>query len=139
MRDGRLAQTIDDRVYFTDHPYKRPNSMPMTSVTGYGVKKFVNPEMDYTYTTTIWNYTCAPLYWGALVALDYAEAKAELGTLSDGDLNKTINKMFARAGLPDATVDGLKSMNDPANNMGVSSLLWEIRTACSGGLCVPDP
>lgn len=127
VRDGRLAQTIDPYVYYTGHPYKRSNSMPMTSRTGYGVKKFVNPEMDYTYTTTIWNYTCAPLYWGALVGLDYAEAKAELGTLTDDDLNKTINKMFARAELPAATVASLTSMNDPANNMNVSSLLWEIR------------
>lgn len=127
VRDGRLAQTIDDVVYFEGTPYKRPNSMPMTSRTGYGVKKFVNPEMDYTYTTTVWNYTCAPLYWGALVGLDYAEAKAELGTLTDADLDLTINKMFARAGLPAATVASLSAMEDPANNMKVSNLLWEIR------------
>lgn len=127
VRDGRLAQTIDSVVYFTGHPYKRPNSMPMTSVTGYGVRKFVNDEMDYQYTTTVWNYTCAPLYWGALVSLDYAEAKAELGTLTDADLNKTLNKMFERAGLPAATVASLNAIADPANNMGVSSLIWEVR------------
>lgn len=127
VRDGRLAQTIDSVIYYTGHPYKRPNSMPMTSVTGYGVKKFVNDEMTYEYTTTVWNYTCAPLYWGALVALDYAEAKAELGTLTDADLNKTLNKMFARAGLPAATVASLNAIADPANNMGVSSLIWEVR------------
>lgn len=127
VRDGRLAQTIDSVIYYAGHPYKRPNSMPMTSVTGYGVKKFVNDEMPYEYTTTIWNYTCAPLYWGALVALDYAEAKAELGTLTDTDLNKTLNKMFARAGLPAATVASLSAIADPANNMGVSSLIWEVR------------
>lgn len=127
VRDGRLAATIDTCIYYAGHPYKRENSMLMTSVTGYGVKKFVNPEMNYEYTTTVWNYTCAPLYWGALVGLDYAEAKAELGTLTDADLDKTINKMFARADLPAATVASLSSMNDPANNMGVSSLLWEIR------------
>ncbi len=127
VRDGRLAQTIDDVVYYTGATYQRPNSMKMTSVTGYGVKKYVNPEMSYEYTTTIWNYTCAPLYWGALVGLNYAEAKAELGTLTNDDLDLTINKMFARADLPAQTVAGLSAMNDPANNMGVSSLLWEIR------------
>ena len=127
VRDGRLSQTIDPRVYFEGTPYQRPNSMKMTSLTGYGVKKFDNPEMDYTYTTTVWNYTCAPLYWGALVSLDYAEAKAELGTLTDADLDKTVNKMFARAGLPAATVASLSAMTDPANNMKVSNLLWEIR------------
>lgn len=127
VRDGRLAQTIDSVIYYAGHTYKRPNSMPMTSVTGYGVKKFVNDEMTYEYTTTVWNYTCAPLYWGALVALDYAEAKAELGTLTDADLNKTLNKMFERAGLPAATVASLNAIADPANNMGVSSLIWEVR------------
>ena len=127
VRDGRLAETIDDVVYYTGNTYKRPNSMEMTSVTGYGVKKFVNDEMDYTYTTTIWNYTCAPLYWGALVALDYVEAKAELNKLSDADVDKTINKMFARAGLPATTVAAMSSMTDPDNDMNVSNLLWEIR------------
>lgn len=127
QRDGRLSQTVDTAVYFTGLTYTRPNSMPMTSLTGYGIKKFVNPEMDYEYSTTIWNYTCAPLYWGAQVALAYAEAKAELGTLTDADLNLTLNKLYARAGLPDQTVASLSSMNDPANNMGVSSLLWEVR------------
>lgn len=127
VRDGRLAQTIDSVIYYAGHTYKRPNSMPMTSITGYGVKKFVNDDMTYEYTTTVWNYTCAPLYWGALVALDYAEAKAELGTLTDADLNKTLNKMFARAGLPAATVASLNAIADPANNMGVSSLIWEVR------------
>lgn len=127
VRDGRLSVMTDDVVYYTGAPYKRENSMPMTSVTGYGVKKFVNPDMDYAYTTTIWNYTCAPLFWGAYMGLNFAEAKAELGTLTDGDLNNTINKLFARAGLPATTVAEMSAMNDPANNMNVSSLLWEIR------------
>lgn len=127
VRDGRLAQITDDVVYYKGKEYKRPNSMGMTSVTGYGVKKFVNPEMDYAYTTTIWNYTCAPLFWGGYMALNLAEAKAELGSLSDADLNKTINKLFARANLPAQTVASLSDMKDPAKNMDVSSLIWEIR------------
>ncbi len=127
QRDDRLAQTIDTAVYFTNLTYQRPNSMPMTSLTGYGIKKFSSPEMDYTYSTTIWNYTCAPLYWGAQIALAYAEAKAELGTLTNADLNITLNKLYARAGLPAQTVASLSGMNDPAKNMDVSSLLWEIR------------
>lgn len=101
--------------------------MLMTSLTGYGVDKFNNPEMSEEFTTTIKNYTCAPLYWGALIAMDYVEAKAELGTLTDGDLTKTMNKIFKRAGLPEQTVNGLSTMNDSANNMNVSSLIWEIR------------
>ncbi len=128
VRDGRLSQTIDTAVYYVGLTYQRPNSMPMTSLTGYGICKFNNLEMPYDYTSTIKNYTCAPLYWGAYVAMNYVEAKAELDKLTDADLNKTVNKLFARAGLPATTVEEMKNMNDPANNMpGVSSLLWEIR------------
>ena len=50
--------------------------------------------------------------------------KAELGTLTQLDLNNTINKLQARAGLPDMTTT---PADDPANNMGVSNLIWEIR------------
>ncbi len=127
VRDARLSAITDTAVYYNGLQYKRPNSMLMTSLTGYGVDKFNNPEMSEEFTTTIKNYTCAPLYWGALIAMDYVEAKAELGTLTDGDLTKTMNKIFKRAGLPEQTVNGLSTMNDPANNMNVSSLIWEIR------------
>lgn len=132
VRDGRLSATIDTAVYYAGLQYQRPNSMLMTSLTGYGIRKFNNLEMPYNYATTIKNYTCAPLYWGAYVAMNYVEAKAELyelgkGTLDDADIDKTINKLYARAGLPATTVADMKNMNDPANNMGISSLLWEIR------------
>lgn len=127
VRDARLSAITDTAVYYSGLQYQRPNSMLMTSLTGYGVAKFNNPEMPEEFTTTIKNYTCAPLFWGALVAMDYVEAKAELGTLTDGDLDKTMNKLFDRAGLPAQTVESLSNMSDPANNMGVSSLLWEVR------------
>jgi len=41
-----------------------------------------------------------PLYRYAEVLLIFAEAKAELGTLTQGDLNKTINILRDRAGMP---------------------------------------
>lgn len=127
VRDGRLVQTVDTAVYYAGLQYQRPNSMLMTSLTGYGICKFNNPAMPEEFTTTIKNYTCAPLYWGAGVAMDYIEAKAELGTITDADVDKTINKLYARADLPTTSVAKMSEMNDPANNMNVSSLLWEIR------------
>ena len=127
VRDARLTATIDTAVYYAGLQYQRPNSMLMTSLTGYGICKFNNLAMPEAYTTTTKNYTCAPLYWGAYVAMNYAEAKAELGTLTDADVDKTINKLYDRAGLPATTVAKMSEMADPANNMGVSSLLWEIR------------
>ena len=108
--------------------WSRAGSMQMTSSSGYGVSKYDNVNMPVNYrSTAAKNYTCSPLYWGAVVCLNYAEAKAELGTLSNEDINKTLNKLYARADLPDQTVASLSAIDDPANNMGVSSLIWEVR------------
>lgn len=127
-RDGRLAQTIDPWLVYAGNMWKRANSDWLASVTGYSIKKYVSPSTTYAQATYDGsNETCAPLYWLAQSLLDYAEAKAELGTLTDDDLNKTLNKLYDRAGLPTQTVAGLSAINDPANNMGVSSLIWEVR------------
>ncbi len=128
VRDGRLAETTDPVVYYQDMTWSREGSMAMTSSTGYGVSKYDNTSLPLDdRINTVKSYTTAPLYWGAVVCLNYAEAKAELGTLTDADLDLTLNKLYARAGLPNQTVASLTSMNDPANNMGVSSLIWEVR------------
>lgn len=128
VRDGRLAQTIDPCIFYKGMTWSRAGSMQMTSSSGYGVSKYDNVNMPVNYrSTAAKNYTCSPLYWGAVVCLNYAEAKAELGTLSNEDINKTLNKLYARADLPDQTVASLSAIDDPANNMGVSSLIWEVR------------
>ena len=128
VRDGRLSETIDPVIFYQDMTWQRAGAMAMTSSTGYGVAKFDNTSLPIDdRQNTVKNYTCAPLYWGALICLNYAEAKAELGTLTDADMNLTLNKLYERAGLPDQTVASLTAMNDPANNMGVSSLIWEVR------------
>jgi len=128
VRDKRLSATTNDVVYFNGLPKKYDNTMSMTSSSGYGVKKYRNDLIGYDATTTANKaYTCAPLYWLAEIYLAYAEAKAELGTLNNDDLDASINKLFARAGLPAQTVAGLEAINDQANNMNVSSLIWEIR------------
>lgn len=129
-RDGRLAQTIDPYLAFPGMTHARANSAPLTSSTGYTISKFANPNFTMTEATTDGrSFTCAPLYWLANIYLDYAEARAEKGELTDADINNTLNKLYKRAGLPDnRTVADLSAVNDPANNMpGVSSLLWEIR------------
>lgn len=128
VRDGRLAQTIDPYIFYKNMTWARAGANQMTSSSGYGVCKYDNVNMPETYrTTTAKNYTCSPLFWGAVVCLNYAEAKAELGTLDNNDINKTLNKLYARAELPDQTLSSLSNMNDPANNMGVNSLIWEVR------------
>lgn len=128
LRDKRLSATIDPYLFYKNMTFSRSGSMQMTSSSGYGVKKYDNVNLPVNYRTqNNSNFTCAPLYWGAVIALNFAEAKAELGSLSDADLTKSLNKLYKRAGLPDATVASLSAINDPANNMNVSSLLWEVR------------
>lgn len=128
VRDARLAQTIDPYLAFNGNSYKRSNSDPLSSNTGYTVSKFVSPAFTYDQSTIDGSgFTCAPIYWMAQVYMAFVEAKAELGTLTDADLNATMNKLFKRAGLPERTVAELSAINDPANNAGVSSLIWEIR------------
>ncbi|MDE6135439.1 MAG: RagB/SusD family nutrient uptake outer membrane protein, partial [Muribaculaceae bacterium] len=128
VRDARLAATIDPYIVYTGYTWSRPNSDGLQSTSGYGVRKFTNPNLPKYYNTTDnQGYLCAPLYWMAEIYLAYAEAKAELGTLTDTDLDNTLNKLWARANIPAQTVASLNAIADPANNMGVSSLIYEIR------------
>lgn len=127
-RDDRLAKTLDDFICFGGFEWKRNNSDWLSSLTGYAIKKYINPNMTFQIATYDGaNDTNAPLFWLAEIYLAFAEAKAELGTITDGDLNNSINKLYARAGLPAQTVASLTNMGDNANNMNVPSLIWEIR------------
>ena len=125
VRDKRLAVLLDPYLCFKGHGWVRSNSMQMTSSTGYNIAKYDNTAMEVDYRiNTGKNYTDAPIYWLAVIYLNYAEAKAELGNITQSDLDASVNKLQARAGLPDMT---MSPAADPANNMGVSNLLWEIR------------
>ncbi len=126
VRDGRLAKTIDPYVYYQGMSWSRSGGMEMTSSTGYGVSKYDNVELPLdNRVNTVKNYTCAPLFWLSVVYCNYAEAKAELGTITDADLDKSINKLYARAGLPALTAE--VGFSDPANDWDVSDIIWEIR------------
>ncbi len=131
VRDRRLGLTVDSIVSFRGNSWARVNdegvadAERMTSATGYTIRKYDNLTLDKYYRTyTYTNYTDAPLYWYAVVLLNYAEAKAELGNATQADLDRSVNLLQARAGLPPLT---LHPDADPANNMGVDNLLWEIR------------
>ena len=126
VRDGRLAKTIDPFVFYQGMGWTRAGAMDMTSSTGYGVCKYDNVTLPRDYrANTVKNYTCAPLFWLSVIYCNYAEAKAELGNITDADLDKSINKLYARAGLPALTAE--VGFSDPANNWGVSDIIWEIR------------
>jgi len=128
VRDDRLSKITDPYAYVKHLDWSRAGAAEMVSTTGYGVAKYDNVTVPvYNRITIGQNYTCGPIYWLSAVYCEYAEAKAELGTLTDADLDKTLNKLYARAGLPAQTKASLSNMNDPANNMNVSSLIWEVR------------
>ena len=129
-RDKRLSAIVDPYLGFKGHSHVRgdvQDAPNMTSVTGYTIGKFDDPA-KYALINRDQNnknYSDAPVFWLAPVYLAYAEAKAELGTINQGDLDKTINKLQARAGLPAMTT---KPIADPNNDMCVGNdLLWEIR------------
>ncbi|TKG97116.1 RagB/SusD family nutrient uptake outer membrane protein [Puteibacter caeruleilacunae] len=67
----------------------------------------------------------APIIRLAEVMLNFAEAKAELGTISQADLDKSINKLRDRVAMPHL---GLNPPMDPKYaSEGISSLIVEIR------------
>ena len=126
VRDNRLSQTIDPVLMYVGNTYSRSGAMEMTSSTGFGICKYDNVDIpvDYRRNTSA-NYTHAPIFWLSVVYLNYAEACAELGAITDNDLDISINKLKDRAGLPHLSTT--VGFDDPANNHGVSSLMWEIR------------
>lgn len=127
VRDKRLAATIDTALCYVGRGFTRYGAgMAMTSSTGYGVCKYDNPALaERDRNQTGGNFTHAPIFWISVVYLEYAEACAELGTITQADLDRSINLLRDRAGLPHLNVN--PGFDDPANKMGVSSLIWEVR------------
>ena len=127
-RDPRLGQQIDSYLSYVGNGRVRYEGMPgqetaaeMTVSTGYGITKFDEPATPSQYRqATNGNETDGPIFWLAEILLNHAEACAELGETAAA--TASINKLRARAGMPN-----LALQNDPANNMGVSDLIWEVR------------
>ncbi len=99
----------------------------ISSPTGYPLYKWWNPESP---VDDLNGTLDAPLYAFNTILLNYAEAKAELGEADDDALNKSVNLLRARAGIPDLTVSFANSFQDPKKEEdapGISNLIWEIR------------
>lgn len=133
VRDGRLAQIIDPYVYYAGNgdanlTYNRGTANNMTATTGYGIRKYDDLSLPVSAREEAGqNYTCAPIYYLSEILCNYAEAKAELGTMSDTDFDKTINALWKRANSSNLTKAGIS--HDPKNTAGVSDLVWEARRA----------
>ena len=125
-RDKRLLETVDTFLTYTGALVAG-----LTSNTGYRPSKFLQP-LDAQQAPN--NTTDAPLFWLAEVYLNYAEASAELDqlgkyTMTQGDLDQSINKLRARAGVAAMTLTGPQAVGfvDPAKDADVTPLIWEIR------------
>ena len=101
-RDPRLAQSIRTPGYTRIGQTEVEGPMFETTVTGYQPVKFVqDPTSNSNNNDRVDSSDCdMPVYRFGEVLLIYAEAKAELGTLTQDDLTISINKLRDRVGMP---------------------------------------
>ncbi|WPQ63107.1 RagB/SusD family nutrient uptake outer membrane protein [Chitinophaga sancti] len=98
-RDLRLSQTIRMGSYTRTDNGKTVAAPPVFSYTytGYMPKKWCLDDTYYDGGSNNTNSICIMRY--AEILLNYAEAKAELGTLTDADWAGTVGALRARAGI----------------------------------------
>ena len=108
-RDPRMQQTVLCPGYIQTGASK-VTANDLTALTGYQPIKFVG-ESKYDGANKA--FTDWPLFRTAEVYLNYAEAKAELGTLTQNDLDISINKLRARAKMPDLDMNEANATPDP--------------------------
>ena len=95
-RDPRLAQSIRTPGYTRINSTKVEVPSLSTCMTGYQPIKFVAPA-DFGSDGYNLSYTDLPIIRTAEIYLNYAEAKAELGTLTQDDIDLSIKKLRDRA------------------------------------------
>lgn len=109
-RDPRLSQTIRTPGYTRiGSTVKRVPEFGAT-VTGYQLIKFVTSEAEDSYTRSV---NDIPIFRYAEVLLNYAEAKAELGELTQADLDQSINWLRDRVAMPPLDLAAANANPDP--------------------------
>lgn len=96
-RDPRLSQTVRTPGYTRIGETETLVQEFGSTVTGYQLIKFVT---ERKWDTNQKDINDMPLYRFAEALLIYAEAKAELGTLTQADLDKSIKLIRDRVGMP---------------------------------------
>ena len=109
-RDLRMAQTLRTPGYKRIGGSKELAPDLSRSTTGYQLIKYLTEEK---YDANKASTNDMPLFRLAEVLLNYAEAKAELGTLKQADLDNTIRPLRVRAGLPDLDMEEANAHPDP--------------------------
>jgi hypothetical protein len=133
-RDPRLAATImvpGDVVtvnsgvttYWTGPTFSGTTG----SVTAYESQKYRNPVIDET--TNAYSRNTAKIFMRyAEALLIYAEAKAELGTITQSDLDISINKLRDRVSMPHLTLGSIVTDSEwPNYGYTITDVLQEVR------------
>ncbi|MBG6236767.1 hypothetical protein IWX76_003361 [Pedobacter sp. CAN_A7] len=128
-RDPRITETFAKEL--------RLNGIAANySSSGYAIIKFYNESLkDVAGGLSNTGITDAPIIRYGEVLMNYAEASAELGTLTQSDLDRSINLLRKRNGvaMPRLEVMGVQPAvngvvyDDPLRDPTVPSLIWEIR------------
>lgn len=106
-RDPRMFQTIMGPGITRNGEKYVPIVTPGGNPTGYVQRKFFIDNLDGTY------YGDIPIYRYGEVLLNYAEALAELGTITQNDLDISINLIRDRVGMPHMDLDHVMTDIDP--------------------------
>lgn len=135
-RDPRLRQTVlhpDDQAIYqfgnigpdvASYPKIQGMTIPgLTSTTGYHIIKVY--EVNAAHATYNVSSTPAIVLRFGEALLNYAEAKAELGTITQADLDMSINLLRERVAMPPMTMN--VPMDPRYADDGVSALIVEIR------------
>ena len=109
-RDPRLTQTVVGPGYMRINSDKVESPNFSSSTTGYQIIKWVTDASGDGYLGSSNDYI---LFRAAEVYLNYAEAKAELGTLTQEDLEISIKKIRDRVSMPNIDMDAANANPDP--------------------------
>lgn len=114
-RDPRLGQTVRTPGYIRLGETTTQVPSFGSAVTGYQICKFVMAANSNSGQCDRVDMSSndLPIYRYAEVLLNYAEAKAELGTLTQSDVDKSIKLLRDRAGMPNLDVAAANAAPDP--------------------------
>ena len=109
-RDPRLSQTIRTPDYTRIGETKALAPDLSSTITGYQPIKYVTTTDKDSYEKSDIDLI---IFRTAEIYLNYAEAKAELGTLTQGDIDISIKKLRDRVGMPNLNMSDANASPDP--------------------------
>ncbi len=109
-RDPRLSQTIRTPGYTRIGTTKALAPDLSSTITGYQPIKYVTTTDKDAYEKSDIDLI---IFRTAEIYLNYAEAKAELGTLTQGDIDITVKKLRDRVGMPNLNMSDANVSPDP--------------------------